>query len=167
MATITPAPSEGSLNASCSTISGDIDEETKNLVRNYQIFSKDELNDVIEKLKRLIEETDEMTAQRKWIIRRLIDLRFRLAHINALREDVKSDEESIAGHSFKQLKQVSSKRMFCDLCTNPIVWIFQHCVSCTDCFYIVHVKCLKYVTRTCAHVRSAVDCTTAFNNFLL
>lgn len=141
--------SESSLNTSTSC---DVDEDTRNLCKNYQIMSKDELTEVIEKLKELITESDEMSPLRKWLIRRLIDLRFRLAHINALREDVKNEDSNISGHNFKTLKQVSSHRMFCDLCTNPIICIFQHCLSCSDCYYVVHAKCLKYVNRTCAHV---------------
>lgn len=153
MSSVSSALSESSLNTSVSSTSCDVDEETRNLCKNYQIMSKDELIEIIEKFKALITDSEEMSAQRKWLIRRLIDLRFRLAHINALREDVKSDEDTtIAGHNFKTLKQVSSKRMFCEICTNPIIWIFQHCLSCSDCFYVVHVKCVKYVSRICAHV---------------
>lgn len=153
MSSLSSAISDGSLNASASTSSCEVDEETRNLVKNFQIMSKDELSEIIEKFKEMITESQEMSAQRKWLIRKLIDLRFRLAHINALREDVKRDEDTtIAGHNFKVLKQVSSKRMFCDLCTNPIIWIFQQCFTCSDCYYVVHIKCLKYVTRTCAHV---------------
>lgn len=147
-----PVPSESSM--STSTISEDIDDEHRSLVKNFQILSKDELSNVVEKLKELIAESDEMSSQRRWLIRRLIELRFRLAHINALREDVKHDEElTVSGHSFQPLKQVSSKRLFCDYCTNPIIWIFQQSYSCSDCYYVAHDKCLKYaVTRVCAHI---------------
>lgn len=145
--------SDCSMNASVTTSSCDIDEETRELCRNYKIMPKDQLSVLVDKFKEMITETEEMSPQRKWLIRKLIDLRFHLAHINALREDIKSDDDAgIAGHSFKTLKQVSSTRIFCDLCTNPIIWIFQQSYSCSDCFYVVHVKCLKYVTRICAHV---------------
>lgn len=153
MTSVSPVLSEGSMNASTSTISADVDEQMKDLVRNYQIMSKDELIAVIEKCKEFVSETEEMSPQRRWLIRRIIDLRFRLAHITALREDVTNDEEmNVCGHNFKPIKQVSSKRLFCDLCTNPIIWIFQHCFNCSDCYYVVHAKCLKYVTRMCAHI---------------
>lgn len=150
---ISPALSESSLIASTSTNSRDIDEETRNLVKNLSIMSKAELANVIEKIKELLTETEEMSQQRKWLIRKLIDVRFRFAHIDALREVVKTDEDTtISGHNFKLLKKVSSKRMFCDLCTNPIIWIFQQSFACADCFYVAHVKCLKYVNRICAHI---------------
>jgi hypothetical protein len=140
-----------SISESSNSISSrDIDEETKNLFKNC--LSKDELEEAIEKCKTLILDAEEMSFTRRWLIRKLIDLRFRLAHINALREDVKSDDDtSIAGHNFKVLKHIPSKRMFCDFCTN-IIWIFQGCYSCADCCYSVHSRCLKYVTRTCAHI---------------
>lgn len=130
-----------------------MDESLRSLVKDYQVLSKSELSMIIDKFREMITETEEMSSQRKWLIRKLIDLRFRLAHINALREDVKSDEDTtICGHNFKPVKQVSSKRLFCDLCTNPIIWIFQQCLSCNDCYYVVHIKCMKYVTRICAHI---------------
>lgn len=86
-----------------------------------------------------------------YLSRKLIELRFRLAHINALREDISVDEDlAVSGHSFKIVNKIPSKRIFCDFCCNTI-WIFQHCCSCVDCFYMVHLKCLKYVNRPCAH----------------
>jgi hypothetical protein len=148
---ISPAVSEASLTMSVSTTSGEIDEETRNLFKDYKIMSKDELTNSIEKCKEMISDADEMSCQRKWLIRKLIELRFRLAHINALREDVKEDEVTIEGHHFKQLKTIPSKRIFCDFCNN-IIWVFQQCFSCVDCFYNVHAKCLKHVNRTCAHI---------------
>lgn len=148
-----PALSESSLNASVSTSSCDIDEETRNSFKNYKIMSKDELISAVEKCGELITEAEEMSSQRKWLIRRLIDLRYRLANINALREDVKGsdDDVSISGHNFKVVKQIPSKRIFCDVCTN-VIWIFQQFYSCHDCFFVVHSKCLKYVARVCAHI---------------
>lgn len=148
-----PAASESSMNASSSTTSCDVDESLRNITKDCHMLSKPELEVIINQFRDMIMETEEMSSQRKWLIRKLIDMRFRLAHINAMREDVKSDEDTtIFGHNFKPYKQVSSKRSFCDLCTNPIIWIFQQCLSCSDCFYVVHIKCMKYVTRVCAHI---------------
>lgn len=118
MALITPTLSESSLNAS----DGDIDEETRNIFKDYKAMSKDELIVAIEKCKDLITDAEEMSPQRIWLIRKLIGLRYRLANINALRENLKKDEDlTIAGHNFKVQKQVPSKRMFCDFCCN-IIW---------------------------------------------
>jgi hypothetical protein len=153
---LSPSNSENSLNATSSTNSQDIDidDETRDMAKNIQIASKADLEKLIAKIKSLLTETEEMSKHRIWLIRKLIEARYRLAHIDALREDVKSDGYTkISGHSFKILKQVSSKRVFmCDLCCNPIIWILQQSHICTDCFYVVHVKCLKYVTRMCAHI---------------
>ena len=101
----------------------------------------------------MVEEcTEEMSDQRKWLIRKLIELRFRLAHINALREDICAEEDMmVSGHNFKIVNKLPSKRIFCDFCTSTI-WIFQHSCSCLDCFFVVHLKCLKYVMRPCAHL---------------
>lgn len=149
MSTLSSAQSENSLTSS---VSCEIDSEVKNLFKSFKTLSKVELEDLIEKCKDLIVTSEEMSSQRKWLIRRLIELRFHLANINALREDVKCDDDlSVSGHNFQILKKIPSKRLFCDLCTNTI-WIFQQCFSCLDCFFIVHVKCLKFVTRTCAHI---------------
>lgn len=150
MSSVSPSPSESSMIASTSSISCDIDDETKNTFRSFKALSKVELADLIEKCKDMICQSEEMSSQRKWLIRRLIELRFRLAHINALREDISDDDLAVSGHNFRVLKKIPSKRFLCDWCTNTI-WIFQHCYSCLDCFYTCHIKCLKYVTRLCAH----------------
>jgi hypothetical protein len=149
MTTISPSTSELSL---VTTTSADVDEETKNLFRDYKEMTKDELNNSIDKCKSLIQESAEMSPQRKWLIRRLIDLRLRHAQMNTSNDDTEEEKEihNILGHYFKALRQ-HPKRMFCDWCTN-VIWIFQQCYCCTDCSYIVHVKCLKYVSRVCAHV---------------
>jgi hypothetical protein len=146
--------SENSLIASTTSQELFLDDETRELTKNIQIVSKVELEKLVDKIKMMLTETEEMSNHRKWLIRKLIEARYRLAHIDALREDVKSEDYTkISGHSFKVLKQVSSKRVFmCDLCCNPIIWILQQSYICGECFYVVHVKCLKYVTRICAHI---------------
>lgn len=141
--------SNSSLINSTSSLSCDIDDDLKNLFKDMKTFSKIEFAEAIEKCKEMISDSDEVSAQRKWLIRKLIELRFRLAHINALREDINTDE-AISGHSFKIVNKIPSKRIFCDFCCNTI-WVFQHCYSCVECYYMVHLKCLKYVARPCAH----------------
>lgn len=98
----------------------------------------------------MISESEEMSPQRIWLIRKLIELRYRFAYIDSMREELKADE-SISGHNFQVMKQAPSKRLFCDFCTN-VIWIFQGCFLCTACSFACHSKCLKYVSRTCAHV---------------
>lgn len=145
-----PSPTP-SMIASTSTISREIDDSVKNMFKNFKTFSKLELANVIVVCKEMVEESEEMSMQRKWLIRKLIELRFRLAHINALSEDINADEDmTVSGHNFKIVNKLPSKRIYCDYCTNTI-WIFQHSCSCLDCFFIVHLKCLKYVTRPCMH----------------
>lgn len=122
MSSVSPALSENSINMSGSTSSRDIDEETRNIFKSYKTMSKDELIEVIEKCKDLITDSEEMSPQRIWLIRKLIGLRFRLANLNALRENPTRNEDlAIAGHNFRVQKQAPSKRMFCDFCCN-IIW---------------------------------------------
>jgi hypothetical protein len=150
MSYISPAASESSI-PSCSTTSEDVDEETRKLFKNIKIMSKDELTNSTEKCKEMISDAVEMSSQRKWLIRKLIEMRLRLANLNALRDFVREDDVSIEGHHFKLLKTKPSKRIFCDCCNN-IIWIFQQCYSCVECFYNVHGKCLKFIVRICAHI---------------
>lgn len=149
---LSPAVSELSLRASVSTLSNlSLEESTKNLFKDFKNMSKDELVSAIAKCRVLIADTEEMSSSRVWLTRKLIDLRYRLANINALREDYKISDTSVGGHCFVELRQAPSKRMYCDFCTN-IIWIFQGCYTCTDCFFSVHSKCLKHVSRVCAHI---------------
>ncbi|XP_059615219.1 differentially expressed in FDCP 8 homolog isoform X2 [Phlebotomus argentipes] len=116
-----------------------------------------DLQSAIELCRRLVLEYDEGSLERKWIVRHLVELRFRLREI----QDVVEDPEGVAppstrvilGHHFvtRQLLNVSQKQ-FCDHCTGIIWSVVQASYICSDCSFCVHHKCLSSVLRVCAHV---------------
>lgn len=133
-----------------SIMSTDIDDEIRLPFMEIHKMSKEELLDAVENCKLLISESDDMSIQRKWLIRKLVDMRYRLAHVMIERDDSKG-EVNIFGHEFRPVKQIPSKRLFCDFCTNCI-WVFQEYSACVSCFFVAHVKCIKHVTRICSNI---------------
>lgn len=135
-----------------SILSSDVDANIVSIFKDFQSLPESDLADLIAKCKNLIFESDESSDQHKWLIRKLVELRYRHVQLQA-REDSPSDQEelTISGHFFKPLKQLPSRRIFCDMCTN-IIWLFQQCYTCINCQFNSHQKCVKFITRQCLHV---------------
>lgn len=127
----------------------DVDDDLKSIFKDFHIVTDLEVSESLEKCKLLIaSESDETSTRRKFLVRKLVELRFRKAHIN---EDDKSI--IVSGHSFKLLKQPSSKRIFCDFCSTYIWVSFQESFTCVNCCYAVHSKkCVNQVERLCSHI---------------
>lgn len=143
--------SNSSMNLSTSSL--DISENITGLFKDFKLKSVDELESLIQNCKNLIDESAETSHQWKWLIRKSIEMRFRLANLMNDSLEEEPDNTGIANHFFKpsQSKQIPSKRLFCDHCTSTI-WIFQKSYTCSECSFNAHAKCLKYVTRCCAAV---------------
>ncbi|XP_055708664.1 differentially expressed in FDCP 8 homolog isoform X2 [Phlebotomus papatasi] len=116
-----------------------------------------DLQNAIELCRKLVLEYEEGSSERKWIVRHLVELRFRLREI----QDVAEDPEGVAppaarvilGHHFvtRQILNVTTKQ-YCDHCTGIIWSVVQASYICSDCSFCVHHKCLNSVLRVCAHV---------------
>uniref|UniRef100_A0A182WKR9 Phorbol-ester/DAG-type domain-containing protein n=1 Tax=Anopheles minimus TaxID=112268 RepID=A0A182WKR9_9DIPT len=101
------------------------------------------------------------TEQSKWLVRHLVELRYRhreLLDYSRDPEAVLEETEVILGHHFvrrKQfpLQQLQHKRnLYCDHCSGVIWNVVQASYVCNDCSFAVHHKCLRSVIRICAHV---------------
>uniref|UniRef100_A0A182PV74 Phorbol-ester/DAG-type domain-containing protein n=1 Tax=Anopheles epiroticus TaxID=199890 RepID=A0A182PV74_9DIPT len=101
------------------------------------------------------------TDQSKWLVRHLVELRYRhreLLDYSRDPEAVLEETEIILGHHFvrrKQfpLQQLQQKRhLYCDHCSGVIWNVVQASYVCNDCSFAVHHKCLRNVIRICAHV---------------
>ncbi|KAG5668046.1 hypothetical protein PVAND_016003 [Polypedilum vanderplanki] len=134
-----------------SIFSVDIDDNLKSTFKNIPQMTNEELIESIEKCKNLIADSEEMSIERKWLIRKLVELRFHQVQKTAKIPEKIVSELSVNSHDFRPQKGAPSKRTFCDFCTNCI-WIFQQCFTCIHCFYNAHAKCIKHVNRLCAHV---------------
>lgn len=139
------------ISRSDSIMSSDVDDDLKSIFKDYDQLSGLELSQVIDKCKSLIFESEVTSSQHKWLVRKLVELRYRHVQLKSDKEYENGKEVAVSSHIFKSNKQLPSKRIFCDLCTNCI-WIFQQCYTCINCSFNAHSKCVKYIIRTCSHV---------------
>ncbi|XP_055313344.1 differentially expressed in FDCP 8 homolog isoform X2 [Sitodiplosis mosellana] len=119
----------------------------------------DELTTAIEKCKELVLKTDECSTERKWLVRHLVELRFRLREMEDANVDHSKTWASyriILGHHFvdhhNQKPSQTTVRPHCDHCTGIIWSVVQASYICIDCNFRVHYKCIESIVRVCAHV---------------
>lgn len=122
-----------------------------------QDASMDELRDAIERCKDLVMNCDEYSLERKWLVRHLVELRYRLRELQDIVDDPLCSAPKakiILGHHFvtRQLITLPTSKQYCDHCSGIIWSVVQASYICSDCSYCVHHKCLKSVMRVCAHV---------------
>ncbi|XP_053675238.1 differentially expressed in FDCP 8 homolog [Anopheles nili] len=99
--------------------------------------------------------------QSKWLVRHLIELRYRYRELVDYSRDpeaVLEDTEIILGHHFVRQKQLplqqlqQKRHLYCDHCSGIIWNVAQASYVCYDCSFAVHHKCVRNVMRICAHV---------------
>lgn len=120
-------------------------------------FTSEELAIAVEKCKKLVLETEECTGERKWLVRRLIELRHRLEQAKECEESKKvvEREESFVklGHHFEmEYLPTSTAKKYCDGCCRTIWNVIQSYYQCTDCQYKCHLDCVQNLHRVCAHL---------------
>lgn len=119
-----------------------------NLIReDWQLIldqqaSRADLMQAVEKCRELVMATEECSYERKWIVRHLVELRFRLRELDDVLEDPKDEGTGariILGHHFvpRQLKDAVTTptrvRVLCDHCTGVIWSVVQASFFCADC----------------------------------
>uniref|UniRef100_A0A182LYG7 Phorbol-ester/DAG-type domain-containing protein n=1 Tax=Anopheles culicifacies TaxID=139723 RepID=A0A182LYG7_9DIPT len=101
------------------------------------------------------------TEQSKWLVRHLVELRYRYRELLDYSRDpeaVLEETEVILGHHFVRRKQFPfqqlqhKRNLYCDHCSGVIWNVVQASYVCYDCSFAVHHKCLRSVIRICAHV---------------
>ncbi|KRZ09628.1 Voltage-dependent calcium channel unc-36 [Trichinella zimbabwensis] len=112
--------------------------------------SVEELTSAIAKCKDLVLQTAPMSAIRRELVRRLIELRQKLHELkDGLTQDSKFDA-TVMGHQFKTPSRTILERRYCECC-GGLIWAFlQPWYFCRLCGFYVHVKCVKSVKRQCA-----------------
>lgn len=120
-------------------------------------FTAEELNIAINQCKKLVLESEECSEERKWFVRRLIELRHRLQQAKESEEikTIQVFEESFVklGHHFKfEYLPTSATKKYCDRCCGTIWNVVQSYYQCTDCQYKCHIKCAESLHRVCAHL---------------
>ncbi|KAL0279818.1 UNVERIFIED_CONTAM: hypothetical protein PYX00_001300 [Menopon gallinae] len=117
-----------------------------------------DLQNAIAHCKALVLEKED-SEEKKWLVRRLIELRLRLEDIrqtneeNVTIDDVNNRNKVVLGHHFSlQNYPVPTVNLYCDRCSGIIWNVLHNWYLCADCDYKCHVRCLSEVCRICAHV---------------
>ncbi|KAI8041662.1 hypothetical protein M5D96_005927 [Drosophila gunungcola] len=114
--------------------------------------------------------SDELSDERRWLVRHLVDLRYSLQELEEAQEQqslapdmvVMNAIRAVVGHHFvphhphhgkRSRLQAAARRNYCDHCTSIIWSVVQASYVCSDCGFLVHQKCIDGVKRVCAHVQ--------------
>lgn len=89
----------------------------------------------VEQCREMVLESSERSEERKWLVRRLIELRLRLQEAKeALNEDVNvenTDIRVVLGHHFiLQNQPITTSKLFCDRCCGVIWSMIQSWYKC-------------------------------------
>ncbi|KAK0161297.1 hypothetical protein PV327_009782 [Microctonus hyperodae] len=114
----------------------------------------EDLNEMIEKCKQIILESEECTEERKWLVRRLIELRLRAQELRETSDLNLLETQVILGHHLiPQKYQISTTGpVYCDHCSAAVWMMLQSWYMCRDCGFSCHWKCITDIRRVCAHV---------------
>ncbi|XP_003697326.1 differentially expressed in FDCP 8 homolog isoform X2 [Apis florea] len=116
--------------------------------------SEEYLKDMIEKCKQMVLESAECSDERKWLVRRLIELRLRVQEFRESSEANLLETQVILGHHLIPQKYyiTTSGPVYCDHCSGAIWTMLQSWYMCNDCKFCCHWKCLNNICRVCVHV---------------
>lgn len=108
-------------------------------------LSKEELSEAILKCKILIVNSDVCSDERKWLVRRLIELRYQLLTTEEVKKEMIDENESVKsrivlGHHFNlRYEPTTTTKRYCDTCCS-IVWnLIQAWYQCAGEFYTIHL----------------------------
>ncbi|CAH0384202.1 unnamed protein product [Bemisia tabaci] len=126
------------------------------------LLSITELTEVISSCQESILKSEECSEERRWLVRRLIELRYRLAvakeTLNQENQSPISETRVLRGHHFSLQKRsvATAKAMkFCERCCRAIWTVLVSWYECLDCGYECHIKCIENTVRICANVKRA------------
>ncbi|KAK9499293.1 hypothetical protein O3M35_002349 [Rhynocoris fuscipes] len=121
-------------------------------------FTVEELTLAVTKCEKLVMQSEECSEERKWLVRRLIELRHRLEQakenetVKAVELDIE-EAQVILGHHFKiEYEPTSTNTKYCDTCCGTIWNVVQSYYQCIDCQYKCHAKCVNSLNRVCVHL---------------
>ncbi|XP_053979256.1 differentially expressed in FDCP 8 homolog isoform X2 [Hylaeus volcanicus] len=114
----------------------------------------EDLKEMVEKCKQMVLESAECSDERKWLVRRLIELRLRLQELRETSEKNLIETQVILGHHLVPQKYyiTTSRPVYCDHCSGAIWTMLQSWYMCSDCKFCCHWKCLNSICRVCVHV---------------
>lgn len=154
-------------SSSSDYITGDADDSsdskgtipfTLKSVETQFLLSKDmtqeDLEDMAEKCKQMVLESAECSEERKWLVRRLIELRLRAQELRETSDESLLETRVILGHHLVPQKHhiITSGPTYCDHCSGGIWTMLQWWYMCNDCGFCCHWKCLDSICRVCVHI---------------
>ncbi|XP_012286719.1 differentially expressed in FDCP 8 homolog isoform X2 [Orussus abietinus] len=163
-------------SSSSDYVTGDADDSsdskttiprTLKSVETLLSFSKattqEELQEMAGKCKQLVLESTECSEERKWLVRRLIELRLRVQELRGSPDETVLETCVVLGHHLVPQKHyINSGPVYCDHCSGTIWTVLQSWYICSDCGFCCHWKCLNNICRVCVHVIASE--TGGYNN---
>lgn len=116
--------------------------------------SEEDLKEMVEKCKEMVLESAECSNERKWLVRRLIELRLRVQELRETSEPNLLETQVTLGHHLVPQKYLITvpRPVYCDHCSGAIWTMLQSWYMCNDCKFCCHWKCLNSICRVCVHV---------------
>ncbi|XP_015602576.1 differentially expressed in FDCP 8 homolog isoform X2 [Cephus cinctus] len=116
--------------------------------------SEEDLKEMERKCKQMVLESEECSEERKWLVRRLIELRLRVQELRETSDESLLETQVILGHHLVPQKHhiVTTGPIYCDHCSGAIWTMLQSWYMCSDCGFCCHWKCLNRICRICVHV---------------
>ncbi|XP_008211409.1 differentially expressed in FDCP 8 homolog isoform X2 [Nasonia vitripennis] len=129
-------------------------KSVENLLSVTKAMGEDDLQELINKCKQMVLESAECSEERKWLVRRLIELRLRAQEIRETSNANVLETCVILGHHFSPQKYYisTSGSVYCDHCSGGIWTMLQSWYMCNDCGFCCHLKCMTSICRVCVHV---------------
>ncbi|XP_078039724.1 differentially expressed in FDCP 8 homolog isoform X2 [Augochlora pura] len=115
---------------------------------------EEDLKEMVQKCKQMVLESAECSDERKWLVRRLIELRLRVQELRETSEENLLQTPVILGHHLVPQKYYITTygTVYCDHCSGTIWTMLQSWYMCNDCKFCCHWKCLNNICRVCVHV---------------
>ncbi|XP_076753258.1 differentially expressed in FDCP 8 homolog isoform X2 [Xylocopa sonorina] len=129
-------------------------KSVENVLSLSKATCEEDLKDMVEKCKHMVLESAECSDERKWLVRRLIELRLRVQELRETSEENLLETQVILGHHLVPQKYyiTTSGPVYCDHCSGAIWTMLQSWYMCSDCKFCCHWKCLNNICRICVHV---------------
>lgn len=108
-------------------------------------MNQDDLQEMISKCKQMVLESAECSEERKWLVRRLIELRLRAQEIRETSNDKILETCVVLGHHFVPQKYyvTTYNSVYCDHCSCGIWTILQSWYMCKGTYtnnFFIHLK---------------------------
>ncbi|XP_011505581.1 PREDICTED: differentially expressed in FDCP 8 homolog [Ceratosolen solmsi marchali] len=129
-------------------------KSVENLLSLSKAMDQDCLHEMINKCKQMVLQSAECSEERKWLVRRLIELRLRAQELRETSNETVLQTCVILGHHFSPQKYyiATSGSVYCDHCSGGIWTMLQSWYMCNDCGFCCHLKCMTNICRICVHV---------------